>query len=195
MLEGIGSEGLQVLPWDKESKTLRNRIQCLRTVDTSWPDFSDEALLADLESWLEPFLTGMSRFDHFKKLNLSDCLKAALEWSRMKELDKEAPEKLEVPSGSSIRIDYSNPEKPILGVKLQELFGLLETPLLAYGKIPLTVELLSPARRPVQKTRDLHSFWSNTYQDVKKDLKGRYPKHYWPEDPFTATATRFVRPR
>ena len=195
LLEGIRSEGLHVLPWDKESETLRNRVRCLRTVDNSWPDFSDEALLANLEIWLEPFLTGMSRFEHFKKLNLSECLQAALDWSRIKELEKEAPEKLEVPSGSHIRIDYSKPEEPVLAVKLQELFGLLETPLLAYGKIPLTVELLSPARRPVQKTRDLNSFWNNTYQDVKKDLKGRYPKHFWPENPLTATATRFIRPR
>ena len=195
LLEGIRSEGLQVLPWNKESETLRNRVRSLRAVDNSWPDFSDEALLTNLEIWLEPFLTGMSRFEHFKKLNLRECLQTALDWSRIKELDKEAPEKLEVPSGSYIRIDYSKPEEPILAVKLQELFGLLETPLLAYGKIPLTVELLSPARRPVQKTRDLNSFWNNTYQDVKKDLKGRYPKHYWPENPLTATATRFVRPR
>ncbi|CAM3455673.1 ATP-dependent helicase HrpB [Parendozoicomonas haliclonae] len=195
LIEGIRDAGLSVLPWDKESEQFRQRVMCLQTVDNSWPDFSDPALLNTMEEWLAPFIDGLSRLEHLKKVNLSQCLQSMMDWSRMKELDREAPEKLEVPSGSHIRIDYSNPEEPKLAVKLQELFGLLETPKLAYGKIPLTIELLSPAQRPVQKTRDLHSFWNNTYQDVKKDLKGRYPKHYWPEDPFTATATRFVRPR
>ena len=195
LIKGIKETGLSSLPWDKASKNLRQRVQCLHTVDSSWPDVSDENLLSTLEQWLLPFLNGMSRLDHLKKLDLSQCLQAMMDWSRMQELDKEAPVALEVPSGSNIRINYATSQEPILAVKLQELFGLLETPKLAYGKIPLTIELLSPAQRPVQKTRDLHSFWSNTYQDVKKDLKGRYPKHYWPEDPFSATATRYARPR
>ncbi|WP_281645108.1 ATP-dependent helicase HrpB [Parendozoicomonas sp. Alg238-R29] len=195
LLEGIRQEGLEVLPWDKASDSLRNRIQCLHRIDNSWPDFSSNSLLESLEIWLEPFLTGMSRLDHLKKLNLTQCLQSSLDWPRLQELDKEAPETLEVPSGSNIRIDYSNSVEPVLKVKLQELFGLLETPQLAYRKVPLTIELLSPAQRPVQKTQDLRSFWTNTYQEVKKDLKGRYPKHYWPEDPFTAKATRYVRPR
>ncbi|MCL6269112.1 ATP-dependent helicase HrpB [Sansalvadorimonas sp. 2012CJ34-2] len=195
LLQGIRETGLHTLPWDKESEAFRNRVNCLYTFDTSWPDLSEQALLDNLEEWLLPFVDGFTRLDHLKKLNLLQCLQAQLDWSRLQELENEAPEKLEVPSGSKIRIDYSNPAEPILGVKLQELFGMLDTPRLAYGKLPLTIELLSPAQRPVQKTHDLKSFWSNTYIEVKKDLKGRYPKHYWPEDPMTAVATRFVRPR
>ena len=195
LLEGIRESGIPSLPWCKESLAFRNRVNCLQAYDSSWPDFSDQALLDNLEHWLQPFIDGFTRLDHLKKLNLTQCLQSQLDWSRLQELDREAPERLEVPSGSKIRIDYSKPTEPILGVKLQELFGMLETPRLAYGKLPLTIELLSPAQRPVQKTRDLHSFWNKTYIEVKKDLKGRYPKHFWPDDPLTATATRFVRPK
>ncbi len=182
-------------PGPRESENLRNRLLCLHTFDSSWPDLSESALLDNLEHWLLPFLDGMTRLEHLKKLDIIQILQSKMDWSRLQELEKEAPERLLVSSGSYIRIDYSTPSEPVLRVKLQELFGMLKTPRLAYGKLPLTIELLSPAMRPVQKTRDLHSFWHNTYQDVKKDLKGRYPKHYWPEDPMTATATRHVRPR
>ncbi len=195
LLAGIREPGLSVLPWDKESESFRQRVQCLHAVDSSWPDFGETALLDSMETWLAPFINGMSRIEHLKKLNLVQCLQSSMDWSRMQELEKEAPEKLEVPSGSHIRIDYSNPQEPILAVKLQELFGLLDTPRLAYGKIPLTIELLSPARRPVQKTRDLRNFWNSTYQEVKRELKGRYPKHPWPENPLNALPTSRCKPK
>lgn len=195
LISGICEMGLSVLPWDKASDSFRHRIQCLHLVDNSWPDFSDQKLLNTLEEWLAPFLTGMSRLEHLKQLNLAECLKASVDWSQQQELDKQVPEKFEVPSGSHIRIDYSNPQEPILAVKLQELFGLSKTPQLAYGKVPLTIELLSPAQRPVQKTRDLESFWNNTYLDVKKELKGRYPKHWWPDNPWDAPPTSRCKPR
>ena len=195
LLTGIRELGLTVLPWDRESQQFRQRILCLRQVDDTWPDLSEQVLLNTLEQWLAPFIVGMSRLEHLNKLNLLHCLQAQLDWSRIQELDREAPDRIRVPSGSHIRIDYSKPDEPILAVKLQELFGLLESPKLAYGSIPLTIELLSPAQRPVQKTRDLRNFWHNTYQDVRKDLRGRYPKHPWPEDPLTATATPFTKNR
>ncbi len=195
LIEGIRESGLAVLPWNKTSDGLRQRVRCLHAVDNTWPDWSDQNLLNTLEEWLAPFIEGMARLDQLNKLDLTQCLQAALDWSRQQELNKEAPEALNVPSGSTIRIDYSNPQEPVLAVKLQELFGLLETPKLAYGTIPLTIDLLSPARRSVQKTRDLRSFWNNTYHEVKKDLKGRYPKHPWPENPGDATATSKCSPR
>ena len=195
LMEGIRESGLDVLPWNKTSEGLRQRVRCLHSVDNTWPDWSDQNLFDTLEEWLAPFIEGMTRLDHLNKLDLMQCLQAALDWSRQQELASEAPETLEVPSGSNIRIDYSNPLEPVLAVKLQELFGLQETPRLAYGKIPLTIDLLSPARRSVQKTQDLRSFWNNTYHDVKKDLKGRYPKHPWPETPWDATATSRCKPK
>ena len=195
LLAGIREIGLTVLPWDRESQQFRQRVLCLKQVDDTWPDFSDRALLSTLEQWLAPFIVGMSRLEHLKRLNLLHCLQAQLDWSRTQELNQEAPDRIKVPSGSHIRIDYSKPDEPTLAVKLQELFGLLESPKLAYNAIPLTIELLSPAQRPVQKTRDLRNFWHNTYQDVRKDLRGRYPKHPWPEDPLTATATPFTKNR
>ena len=143
--------------------------------------------------WLMPFLNSARNLRDLKKLNLNDALLSILEWNQQQALASLVPTHIKVPSGSNIRIDYSQPS-PVLAARLQELFGMLQTPCIAGGKVLLTIHLLSPAQRPIQVTQDLASFWANTYQEVKKDLKGRYPKHYWPDDPYQAEATRRVRP-
>ncbi|MGY0218049.1 ATP-dependent helicase HrpB [Endozoicomonadaceae bacterium StTr2] len=195
LIQGIRQNGIQALPQQKNFRLLQQRIACLHAFDKSLPAADDPTLLENLESWLAPWLQGLSRLDQLQSVNLADCLRSLLSWEQQQLLDREVPERFSVPSGSRHTVDYSTPDAPVLQVRLQEVFGLLETPMLCGGRLPLTFELLSPARRPVQKTRDLASFWHSTYQDVKKELKGRYPKHYWPEDPFTAQATRHVRPR
>jgi ATP-dependent helicase HrpB len=160
----------------------------------NWPDVSDEALLGSLESWLAPWLDRITRRDQLAKLDLRGGLHGMLDWNAQRRLDELAPTHLSVPSGSRVALDYSG-GSPTLAVRLQEVFGLMESPRVAGGGVPVTLELLSPARRPVQVTRDLASFWSRGYHEVKKELKGRYPKHYWPDDPHEAVATRKVRPR
>ncbi|WP_036667588.1 ATP-dependent helicase C-terminal domain-containing protein, partial [Paenibacillus darwinianus] len=160
-----------------------------------WPDVSEEALLASLEDWLVPHLHGMKGRSDFQRLNMVGVLESLLPWDKRRQLDVEAPTTVTVPSGSRISVDYSDPEAPVLSVKLQEMFGLHRTPTVGFGRVPITLHLLSPAQRPVQVTRDLAGFWSSTYFDVKKDLKGRYPKHYWPDDPTSAIPTSRIRPR
>jgi ATP-dependent helicase HrpB len=195
LLAGIATEGLAILPWSRASVQLRERIAFLHRYDPSWPDMSDDALLAALPDWLGPYLDGMRSRADLQKLNLAAILEASLSWEQRAMLEREAPTHVTVPSGSRIPIDYSAPEQPSLAVRLQEVFGWTETPRLAGGKVPLTLHLLSPAHRPVQVTRDLASFWRTAYFDVKKDLKGRYPKHYWPDDPLQATPTNRAKPR
>jgi len=160
-----------------------------------WPDVSDEALMATLEEWAPPWMAGLVRREHFSRLDLGNALRSRLSYAQGQVLEREAPTHFTVPSGSRIPVDYLDGEVPTLSVRLQEVFGLSETPAVAAGRLPLLLKLLSPAGRPVQITRDLVSFWNRGYHDVKKDLKGRYPKHYWPEDPLTAEPTRRVRPR
>jgi ATP-dependent helicase HrpB len=195
MLEGVRQLGLSALPWTNDLTKWRQRIGFLHRLDESWPDLSDAALLRSLESWLMPFLDGVSRREHLARLDLGAALKALLPWDRQRALDRLAPTHVEVPSGSRVPIDYTNPAEPTLSVRLQEMFGLLDTPRIGGGQVPLTLHLLSPARRPVQVTRDLSSFWSSGYQAVKSELKGRYPRHYWPDDPLVAEPTARVRPR
>jgi len=154
-----------------------------------WPDVSDAGLLSTIETWLIPFLSGITRAGQLSRIDLSSALSSHLTWQQRNALDRLAPTHFTVPSGSRIPIDYSNPEAPVLSVRLQEMFGALETPAIAGGAIPLLLHLLSPAGRPVQVTRDLKSFWQTTYFDVKKDLKGRYPKHHWPDNPLEAPPT------
>jgi ATP-dependent helicase HrpB len=158
-----------------------------------WPDVSDAALLDSTVTWLAPWLDGITRRDQLARLDLRGALHALLDWDAQRRLDGFAPTHLGVPSGSRIAIDYTS-GVPTLAVRLQEVFGLSASPRIADGKVPVTLELLSPARRPVQVTRDLESFWSRGYHEVRKELKGRYPKQYWPEDPHEAVATRRVRP-
>lgn len=196
----VRRKGLNLLSWTPELRQWQARIALLRQLDllkdgqSEWPDLGDEALLASLEDWLQPYLGKVSRLIHFAALDLPSILRNLLPWPLPQRLDEWAPTHLAVPSGSSIRLDYSeNP--PILAVRLQELFGLADTPRIANGRQQVKLHLLSPARRPVQVTQDLANFWRTTYAEVKKDLKGRYPKHYWPDDPLVAEATARAKPR
>jgi ATP-dependent helicase HrpB len=196
LCQGIRELGLGVLPWTRELDNLRARVGFLRrSGDDGWPDLSDDALLATLEDWLAPFLNGLSRRSHLKRVDLAAALNALLPWDRRRLLDEAAPTHITVPSGSRIPLDYTGGEVPVLAVRLQEMFGLAETPSIARGKVPLVLHLLSPAHRPMQVTRDLASFWANTYRHVKADLKGQYPKHYWPDDPLQAEPTNRTKRR
>ncbi len=191
LLAGIRDRGLGCLPWDTQARQLQDRVNFLRALaPAEWPDFSAQALLADAETWLMPHLHGLHRLAQLKTLDLPALLRARLDWRQLQRLDEWAPTYLQVPSGSRLRVDYSG-EIPVLAVRLQEMFGLAHTPCVAGGQVPLLLHLLSPAQRPVQVTRDLSGFWSGSYQAVRKELRGRYPKHAWPEDPLRASpATR-----
>ncbi|WP_207062960.1 ATP-dependent helicase HrpB [Motiliproteus sp. SC1-56] len=190
LLQGIRVRGLASLPWDRESRTLQARVELLRRHDAAgWPDFSDMALVADLEQWLAPYLGDQRRLEGIKRLPLKSILLDRLSWEQQQTLAQAVPTHIRVPSGSNLAIDYLDAPEPTLAARIQELFGWQQSPTILNGRLPLTLHLLSPARRPIQVTRDLASFWANTYAEVCKDLKGRYPKHYWPSDPFTATAT------
>ncbi len=200
LLALVRRKGLELLAWTPELRQWQARIALLRRLDlqqkgeSEWPDLSDAALRDSLEDWLLPFLGKVSRLSHFANLDLPAMLAALLPWPLPQRLDELAPKALSVPSGSRIAIDYSE-QPPVLAVRLQELFGLAETPRIAGGRQSVLLHLLSPARRPVQVTQDLASFWANTYAEVKKDLKGRYPKHYWPDDPLIAEPTARAKPR
>jgi len=197
MIAGIRALGLASLPWTRELEQWRARAAFARANDprgsAAWPDVSDAALLDAAEHWLAPWLDGITRRDQLGRLDLRGALHGMLDWDAQRRLDAFAPTHLTVPSGSRIAIDYST-GIPTLSVRLQEVFGLTTSPRVAEGRVPVTMELLSPARRPVQVTRDLESFWARGYHEVRKELKGRYPKHYWPDDPREATPTRRVRP-
>ncbi|QFY90888.1 ATP-dependent helicase HrpB [Magnetovirga frankeli] len=197
LLQAIRDRGLTLLPWSEAALQLRARLEFLRhwQPQAGWPDCSDSGLLAGLESWLGPWLDGLHRLDQLQKLDLCAILLARLDWSRQQQLEQLAPSHLSLPSGSRKRLAYQPGTAPVLAVRLQELFGLLQTPRLCNGQVAVTLHLLSPAQRPIQVTQDLAGFWRNTYPEVKKELKGRYPKHYWPDDPFNATATARVRPK
>jgi len=193
LLGEVGARGLHLLNWTNEAERLRARMAFLHHHFPDWPDVSTETLAGTLSDWLGPFVPNVRRLDEIKKIDLVPALTALLGWERQRRLDALAPERLEVPSGSQIALDYSDPAKPVLAVRLQEVFGMMETPRLASGQVPVTMHLLSPAQRPVQVTQDLASFWRDTYFEVRKDLRGRYPKHYWPDDPSQAEPTRRVR--
>jgi len=193
LLEGVRRQGPAALPWNAASRELQARLCFMhRQAPQAWPDVSDHALLATLESWLLPWITGMTRLAQLKRLDLHAILLSRLDWPAQQRLDEQAPAQLQVPSGSRIRLDYSQPI-PVLAVRLQELFGLKQTPRIAGGRVPLLLHLLSPARRPVQITRDLGAFWQGSYHEVRKELKGRYPKHHWPDDPLAAEASAHTR--
>ena len=197
LLGAVRAKGIDVLPWSESARRLRARMQALRAwmPELSLPDVSDAALLARLEQWLAPYLEGKHRLDALKPEELSQALAAGLDHEQRRMLDVQAPESLTVPSGQSRRLDYAEGEPPVLAVKLQELFGLADTPRVGGGRIPVTLHLLSPAGRPIQVTQDLKGFWERTYPEVKKELKGRYPRHPWPDDPWTATPTHRAKPR
>jgi ATP-dependent helicase HrpB len=197
-LAGMRQIGIAALPWTKELSQWRARMMLMRQFNVMspapWPDLSEAALEKTLDEWAPPWIVGFTRCEHFSRMDLNNALRSSITHAQGTILDKEAPTHFTVPSGSHIPIDYLDGEVPTLSVRLQELFGLNATPSVAAGRQPLLLKLLSPAGRPVQITRDLVSFWNRGYHEVKKDLKGRYPKHYWPDDPYTAQATRRRRP-
>jgi ATP-dependent helicase HrpB len=198
LLQGVRQAGLDKLAWTTELRQWRARVEFLRRTEgqeSRWPDLSDEALLRTLDDWLGPYLTGLTTLDRITRLDLAQPLQALLSWEQSRQLERWAPTHLTVPSGSTVRVEYETPDLPILAVRLQEMFGCKDTPRLVDGKIPVMLHLLSPAKRPMQITKDLASFWTNTYQDVRKELRGRYPKHSWPEDPLTASPTAKVKRR
>lgn len=190
LAEGILRTGLHCLPWDKEAERFRARVQWARGVMPELPDLSNEALESSIVEWLGPFLDGMWTLQHLQRLKMAEILRSRLSHHELHEIDRLAPSHLQVPSGSRVAVEYSTGGSPALSVKLQELFGLTETPRVGGGTAPVTIQLLSPAGRPLAVTQDLHSFWQNTYPEIRKQLRARYPKHPWPEDPFTATPTR-----
>ena len=195
LLEGIRQAGMTCLPWQKKSRELQARMQSAHFWHPGvWPDVADETLLQDL-SWLEPYLTGAKGFNDLKKLDLADILLARLSWHDQQELERLAPTHIKVASGSRIKLRYRPGEPPILAVRIQQMFGCKETPTLAGGTVPVIIHLLSPAQRPIQITSDLAAFWQTTYTEVKKELAGRYPKHYWPENPLEAQATNRAKRR
>jgi ATP-dependent helicase HrpB len=198
MLEGVRQLGIESLPWSREARDLQERVAFVRGLGRDferWPDLTDTALAASIGDWLAPWLDGITRRGHLARIPLLDALLARLSWDQRRELDALAPTQLAVPSGSRVRIDYTDASAPAVSVRLQEVFGLEATPRIGGGRVPVTFKLLSPAQRPVQVTRDLGSFWRGSYAEVRKDMRGRYPKHYWPENPLEAEPVRGVRRR
>lgn len=195
LIDGIRHEGLGILQWTKNARQLQARLVFLSENNPAFPDASDESLLHGLDEWLKPHIYGMKRADDLQRLDLTQILLNGLTWEQRRELDERAPTHIDVPSGSRIPVDYSDTSSPVLAVRLQEMFGLTETPRIDRGRVPLTLHLLSPAHRPVQVTQDLESFWRDAYFDVRKDMRGRYPKHYWPENPLEAEPTNRAKPR
>jgi ATP-dependent RNA helicase HrpB len=191
MIEGVKSLGIQALPWSEKARALKNRVMAMRRLEPQgpWPDLSDEALFRSIDEWLKPFVFGKSRRQHLAEIEMAFVLRSLVPAHLLHRLDALLPEQVKVPSGSEIGIDYGG-EAPVLKVKLQELFGAKNLPPLAEGRLKLRIELLSPAGRPLAVTQDLQSFWANSYGQVRAEMRGRYPKHAWPEDPLAAQASR-----
>ncbi len=197
LLAALRELGLDVLPWSEHALALRARVTCLREwcPELDLPDLGNAALLSTLELWLAPYLTGKTRLDSLSPQALGEALGSRLDYAQRRSVDELAPESLAVPSGNTKRLQYETGKPPVLAVKLQELFGLADTPRIAKGRIAVTLHLLSPAQRPIQVTQDLRGFWERTYPEVRKELKGRYPRHPWPDDPWTAQPTARAKPR
>jgi ATP-dependent helicase HrpB len=196
LAEGLIGAGLDRLPWSKPLKQWRDRVMFLRAAEgEEWPDLSDAGLVATTEMWLAPALFDKTALKEFSAGDLSEALMALLPWSLRARLEREAPTHFEAPTGTMLAIEYEAEQGPTIAVRLQELFGLTTHPSIAQGKVPLVLELLSPAHRPVQVTRDLPGFWRGSYAAVRSDLRGRYPRHPWPDDPANAPPTRRVKPR
>ena len=191
----LARSGLQALPWTDELRQWQARVMLLHTLEpATWPDLSDARLQQTLPQWLGPLLTRVNTLADLQRVDLAGALATLLPWPLPRELDRLAPARMDVPSGSSVEIDYMQ-SPPVLAVKLQEMFGCTETPRVAGGRVPLLVHLLSPARRPLQVTQDLAAFWRNAYAEVRKEMRGRYPRHPWPEDPLAAAPTRHTKRR
>jgi ATP-dependent helicase HrpB len=196
LADGFAAAGLERLPWSKPLKQWRDRVMFLRaTAPDEWPNLSDVALAASRSEWLTPALMDKISLSDFSAGDLSDAMMNLLPWDKRARLEREAPTHFTAPTGTSLPIDYEAEQGPTIAVRLQELFGLNVHPAIANGKLPLVLELLSPAHRPVQVTRDLPGFWRGSYAAVRADLRGRYPRHPWPEDPASAPPTRRVKPR
>jgi ATP-dependent helicase HrpB len=196
LARGIGSLGMARLPWSNTQRQLRDRVGFLRTAaPEQWPDLSDTVLAATIVDWLAPFLTGKTALTDIGADDLGQALDTLIPWDRKRRLDTDAPTHFAAPTGNSHPIRYDGPGAPAIAIRVQELFGLQAHPAIANGRLPLTLELLSPAHRPIQITRDLPGFWAGTWRDVKSEMRGRYPKHVWPDDPATAKATARAKPR
>ena len=197
LVDGIRQAGLEQLTWSPDLQEWRRRVCFLRRLDganNTWPDVSDEGLVQTLEQWLAPAIHGLTTLERVKRMDLTPPIHALLSPAQHRALNRLAPTHVAVPSGSSIRVDYAE-DPPVLAVRLQEMFGCQDTPRIVDGRVPLMLHLLSPAKRPVQVTKDLASFWTNGYPDVRKELRGRYPKHHWPEDPLAAPPTAKTKKR
>jgi ATP-dependent helicase HrpB len=195
LAEGVGKLGSARLPWTKAVSQWRERVGFLRRAEgEAWPDLSDDTLAKNAAEWLAPFLSGKASLSEIGADDLAAALKSLLPYDLARRMDKEAPTHFTAPTGSNLAVDYSGAE-PMISVRVQELFGLDTHPSLAGGKVPLVLELLSPAHRPIQVTRDLPGFWSGSWRDVRADMRGRYPRHSWPENPRVAEATRRAKPR
>ncbi|MDM2898719.1 ATP-dependent helicase HrpB [Citrobacter sp. Cpo030] len=192
MLNGIRDKGLSVLNWTPEAEQFRLRLQCAANwlPEYDWPAVDEESLLASLETWLLPHMSGVHSLRALKALNVGQALRGLLDWSMLQRLDSELPAHYTVPTGSRIAIRYHEDNPPVLAVRMQEMFGEAKTPTIAQGRVPLVLELLSPAQRPLQVTSDLSAFWQGSYREVQKEMKGRYPKHVWPDDPANTAPTR-----
>jgi ATP-dependent helicase HrpB len=195
LIGALRARGVAALPWSDAARRLRERMAFVAQHDRMWPDVSDAALETRLDDWLGPSLDGIRRLSEVDRIDLATALGVLLDWRQRRSLDELAPTHIEVPSGSRIAVDYSDPRAPVLAVRIQEVFGLVESPRIAEGRVPVTMHLLSPAGRPMQVTQDLAGFWRTSYFDVRKELRGRYPKHDWPEDPLTAIPTRRTKKR
>jgi ATP-dependent helicase HrpB len=199
MLEGIAKRGLAALPWNEDSRDLQARLEFVRrhlpeALQAAWPAVDDASLAATSGAWLMPWLNGISRVQHLSRLSMTQILRGLLTHEQQRRLEAWAPTHFTAPTGSQIRIDYRDELAPAVAVRIQEVFGVLSSPRLAGGSVPVTFKLLSPARRPVQITRDLATFWQGSYAEVRKDMRGRYPRHYWPENPAIAEPTRRAKP-
>ncbi|EEH95099.2 ATP-dependent helicase HrpB [Citrobacter portucalensis] len=192
MLNGIRDKGLSVLNWTPEAEQFRLRLQCAANwlPEYDWPAVDEDSLLASLETWLLPHMGGVHSLRALKALNVGQALRGLLDWSMLQRLDSELPAHYTVPTGSRIAIRYHEDNPPVLAVRMQEMFGEAKTPTIAQGRVPLVLELLSPAQRPLQVTSDLSAFWQGSYREVQKEMKGRYPKHVWPDDPANTAPTR-----
>jgi len=195
LADRVRREGVLILPWGAGAKALRERIAFLRGFDEAWPDLSDAALAADLDAWLTPLLPGVRALASLKAEALEGALRALVPWDRLRELEAQAPARWTAPTGSSFAIDYAAEGGPRVEVRVQEVYGLGEHPAVAGGRAPLTLALLSPAHRPIQTTKDLPGFWRGSWKDVRSEMRGRYPKHVWPEDPAAAAPTTRAKPR
>src|SRR5690554_1380156 len=196
LLNAVRNKGIASLPWTDTAIQWCARVKLLAKVfPDDWPDVSETALLDTLDAWLLPFLTGMQRWSDLKKLNLTDALNSLLTYAQQQQLNTLAPTTLTIPTGQNVRLDYNAENGPVLAAKLQALFDWLDTPKVVDGKVPVLIHLLSPAQRPLAVTADLGNFWRNVYPQVRKDVRGRYPKHPWPEDPLTAQAQQGAKKR